>query len=63
MQAESVRVSPNPHQDAVLLAYETALILGDAAEAARFLKTCTGLDGIGGIPGCSESKRLHDLFI
>ena len=60
--AASVRISPQPHVEAVLLAYEMALAVGDAKEAARLLMICEGhTDATHAapasaepVPGCKE---------
>ena len=62
--AASVRLSPFPAVEAVLLAYETALVLGERAEAGRFLRICEGTAGggegeVAAVPGCRE--RLEEL--
>ena len=46
--AASVRLSPYPAVEAVLLAYEMALVLEDQEEAMRLLAICEGRDGNNG---------------
>jgi hypothetical protein len=59
--AASVRISPYPHVEAVLLAYEMALALGDEKEIVRLLTVCEGSPDTmtAPVPGCKE--RLEAL--
>jgi ribosomal protein L16 Arg81 hydroxylase len=59
--AASVRISPYPHVEAVLLAYEMALVLGDEKEIVRLLAICEGSPDAmtAPVPGCKE--RLEAL--
>jgi hypothetical protein len=58
--AKAVDLSPNPHVEAVLLAFQTAKLAADGAAANGYLRRCETPEGQpGSVPGCAS--RLAEL--